>query len=221
MSGTSQESSAPTCNCTKVATVFTCTNAGVDLVEPPFNVSTVLDFNVSYAVETRSKLADFESQLMNLILQTAVIGALQCISGGPLFSPGVNPIRIPMSTVVSSQTCVPVFNGTTCTVYQTSFQVFIDSAVDADVSTALGYMFLQDQMNHGAFVQAIPLLQRVKYVGPNLNLPVNNGTAPTSAPLAPSSANATVAVSPWTLGAVITMCKWRTFVVMDCALPLF
>jgi hypothetical protein len=186
--------------------VFTCTENGVDLARPPFGNATVVDIQVVYAVEALALLRNFEDDLQDKILASAVIGALQCNTGGPLFGPGGNMPSVNMSTIPTGEPCIsPV---TFCIVFETSFQFIVEEDLDPEVAAVLAYAFIREEMDSGAFVEAIPVLDRVEYVRPVLTeLP------PIIIPEIPIGADTqgSITVSPWTIGAVLAMCKYYTW----------
>jgi hypothetical protein len=184
--------------------VFTCTENGVDLVEPPFGNATVIDIQVVYAVEALALLRNFEDDLQDRILASAVIGALQCNTGGPLFGPAGNVPSVNMFTIPLGELCTFVAN-TFCIIFETSFQIIVEEDLDPDVALVLAYAFIREEMDSGAFVEAIPVLDRVEYVRPVLaELP------PIIIPEIPIDAatQGSITVSPWTIGAVLAMCTY-------------
>jgi hypothetical protein len=91
-------------------------------------------------------------------------------------------------------------------VYDTTFQVTIGEDIDPEKAAFLGYIFMQEEMDLGSFVDKLPILDRVEYLHPLPLFPPNVvGEAPTAAP-GLSSSEGNLNVSPWTLGAVIAMC---------------
>jgi hypothetical protein len=177
------------------------------LIEPPFGTATAIDIQVVYVVETLAFLGDFEVDLRDKILASAVIGALQCNADGPLFGPDGDVPAVNMVTVITGETCTPVSENTICIVFETSFEIIVEQDLDPDVAALLAYTFLREEMNSGAFVEAIPLLDRVEYVRPILPelLPIETPEIP-NVDLEASTQSLTV--SPWTIGAVLAMCKF-------------
>jgi hypothetical protein len=158
-------------------------------------------------VEALALLRNFEDDLQDKILASAVIGALQCNTGGPLFGPGGNVPSVNMFTIPTGELCTFV-PATFCIVFETSFQMIVEEDLDPDVAAILAYAFIREEMDSGAFVEAISVLDRVEYVRPVLaELP------PIIIPEIPIDAatQGPITVSPWTIGAVLAMCKYYTW----------
>jgi hypothetical protein len=190
--------------------VFTCTDIGVDIAQPPYIRTTTVSFRVAYLIESLGKPSDFISAVETMILETAVVGALQCVTGGLVFARGMKPPPVDFTTIMTSEQCMPVFAGSQCSVWETGFDVTVDENVDPTVATFLGYTFVQEEMKNGAFVGRIPILDRVEFLRPSPLLPPIAGIdgSPTTAPgLAAASSASPISVNHWTLGAVLTMCK--------------
>jgi hypothetical protein len=180
---------------------------------PPFETATAIDILVVYAVDTFSFLDDYEEDLQNQILASAVIGALGCNTGGPLFGPGGSVPTVNMVTTLTLEAC-PVrvsLDGTVldtflCNVFQTSFQIIVEGDLDPAVDLS-AYTFIREEMNSGAFVAAIPRLDRVEYLSPVLPdlLPIETPEIPIID--LDAARQGSITVSPWTIGAVLAMCK--------------
>jgi hypothetical protein len=212
--GSSSPSAAPSISSTSTffqeEAGFTCTGNGVELIEPPFETATAIDIQVVYLVKTFAFLDDYNDDLQDKILASAVIGALQCNTGGPLFGQGgsVPTINI-VTTLLTGEACPPdlesvlVQDNTNCNVFETSFQIIIEEDFDPAVAALLAYIFIRDEMSSGAFVAAIPLF-RVEYLRPVL--PIETPEIPNIDLAAQVSTGMTV--SPWTIGAFLAMCKY-------------
>jgi len=202
--------------------VFGCTDDGVVLVDPPYEAmggAKTVQFKVGYLVESVGALEEFESDLELMILQTAVIGALECNTGGSLFGPGGNGASLltqyPMSTRSTGEQCAPQFPGTACTVLESEFVVAVvdiegGSGLDSTTASFWGYVFLQQEMDGGSFLTAIPLLDRCKYLRPLPLLPPIVGVddpSPSPGGSQEDPVQQPLGVSQWTLGAVLAMCK--------------
>lgn len=189
--------------------VFTCTDNGVDTVEPPFQVATVIDIQVVYVVETLAFFNEFQEDLEDQIVAAAVIGALQCDAGGPLFGPGGTAPPVLTFTALTGEACTPTLDNTICTVFATEFQIVVEEDLDPDVAAILAYAMVREEMNSGAMVAAVPVVDRIEYLRPILpDLP------PIEAPEVPGGGldaepQGSITVSPWTIGAVMAMCKLR------------
>ena len=189
--------------------IFTCTETGVAVAEASaVNVSTAVSFRVTYVIETTVKPFRYLERVNELIVETAAVGALQCVLGGSTFS--VNSTESPEITVMSvmtTQNCTPETAGSECVVWETSFEIAVDQDVEPTVASFLGYMFLEEEMNSGAFVDRIPILDRVKYLRPSPLLPpITGGDGPTEAPELGVEDDGELSVNRWTLGAVLAMC---------------
>lgn len=196
---------SPSVNLEKV--VFTCTPEGVETVDPPYDIATVIDFEVGYLVESATFFEDFQDELNNLILETTVIAVLECSPGGPIFGPGGTIPTVPMFTAITGEQCVTQTPGDVCTVLETSFRVVVDRDLDPSLSAFVGYVALQQKMDNGTFEAVIAALDRIEYMHPlPLLPPIIGNDQPTPAPL--TSTNS-LSVSPWTLGAVLAMCKYQ------------
>jgi len=205
---TSTRTNEPTPLVLREQVVFTCTNNGIALVEPPYEVFSVINFKVGYIVESDAVLDVFLSELEAKILETAVTGALQCNSGGPLFEPGGDALSVPMSTTLTGEACTPKI--TNCTVMETEFQIVVNEDLDPEVAAFLGYVLLQEEMDGGIFVIEIPILDRVEYVSPlPLLPPVTTPEDDDVTDPALGASDGSVSVSPWTIGAVLAMCKFN------------
>jgi hypothetical protein len=157
-------------------------------------------------VDTFAFMEDYAEDLQNKILASAVIGALECNTGGPLFGLGGSVPTINMVTTLAGEACPLVSENALCILYDTSFQIIVEGDLDTTVATLLAYTFIKEEMNSGAFVNAIPLLDRVEYLRPDLPdlLPIETPEIPNI----DLTAQGTITVSPWTIGAVVAMCKY-------------
>jgi hypothetical protein len=76
-------------------------------------------------------------------------------------------------TTLTGEACpVGALVGTlesSCNVYETSFQIIVEGILDSAFELS-AYTFIKEEMNSGAFVEAIPLLDRVEYLRPVLDL---------------------------------------------------
>lgn len=165
-------------------------------------------------VETFAILDDYEDDLQNEILALAVIGALQCNTGGPLFGPGGNMPTISMATIPTGEACTTVAENAICIVFETSFQIIVEEDFDPAVASLLAYVFIREEMSSGAFVEAIPLLDRVEYLRPVLPelLPIETPEIPNID--LDAARQGSITVSPWTIGAVLAMCKYMLSVTL-------
>jgi hypothetical protein len=157
-------------------------------------------------------LNDYEDDLQDKILASAVIGALQCNTGGPLFGLGGSVPTINMVTMLTGEACPPDLGSVLvpdiayCKVFETSFQIIVEEVFDPAVAALLAYTFIREEMSSGAFVEAIPLLDSVEYLRPVLPevLPIETPEIPNIDLAAQGST-----VSNWTVGAaLVAMCKY-------------
>lgn len=197
--------------------VFACSPAGiVDFAQSPILATTTIPFKVGYAIESLAPQAEYINAVEDLILVTAVAGALQCNTGGPLFdsiglatSGRTNESRsiVPIHTV-SGESCVALISK--CSDLETTFQVVVNEVVDPEVAAFLGYVLLRQEMDSGAFVEIIPIIDRIEYLRPLPLLPpivVDDDRG--AEPVQGVEPKKRISVSPWSLGAVSTICKSR------------
>lgn len=199
-------SSEPTPALFQEKVVFTCSPEGIiDLAQPPFETVTAIAFKVGYQVNSLAPQAAYIEDLEREILATAVTGALQCGNVGQAFSEGTNGSRpnVPMNTTGTGDSCEGLVS--VCTILETEFQVLVNEDLDPEVAAFLGYVLLRDEMDSGAFVEAIPIIDSFKYLSPLPLLPPIADADPDTMP--GTEATERVSVSPWTLGAVTAMCK--------------
>jgi hypothetical protein len=164
-------------------------------------------------VETSAFLDEFQDSLEAQILKSAVIGALQCNSGGDVFGSKGAGADVPMFTSLIGNDCVA--EQSFCTVMKTEFMILAGEDVNPDTAAFLGYIKLQDDMDGGVFVDEIPVLDRVKYRSPLPLLPPITSPDPGDIPVlqeidsssSSKSTTETLGLSPWTYGAVMAMCK--------------
>lgn len=195
--------------------VFGCSadGAGVYVEDPPYsNALTPITMRVGYLVESVAAFDEYQEELEWMILRTAVIGALQCNAGGAVLGGGGEgsssnqDLNVPIETEPTGE-CQPQLPGTACTVFETEFRFVVDEELDPESAAFLGYVFLQEEMDDGAFTDAIPIIDRIKYLSPTPLLPpiVDGGNG---LPTSPDSSEGEIAlgVSPWTLAAVLSMC---------------
>jgi hypothetical protein len=184
----------------------------VNVATPPFDAATILLFKVGYLVESFLPLGDYSSDLEKAILGSALAGALQCAQGNrnPLFGPDGNPSPVPMNTSITDGLCFPESLLNDCLVLETTFRVVIAEDVDPEVARFLGYVQLQEDMaDQTVFLDAFPELDRIEYVSPlpllpPFSTPQDDGQSPDL-----QASNSTLSVTPWTVGAVLAMCKYR------------
>jgi hypothetical protein len=182
------------------------------LIEAPFETAAVIDIQVVYSVTTFAFLDDYEDDLQNKLLASAVIGALQCNTGGPLFGVGGSVPTINMVTIRKGEACpldlenILVLDNTNCNVFETSFQIIVVEDFDPAVAALLAYIFIREEMSSGAFIETLPLLDSVEYLRPVLPdiLPIETPEIPNI----DLEAQGSITVSPWTIGAVVAMCKY-------------
>lgn len=208
--------------------VFVCTDDGVQVVDPPSGSVTTIKMNVGYLAESTASLDVYRDDLEYMILRTAIIGALQCATGGPVFGGGTAGTQytanVPIQTEPTDEQCDTEFPGTTCTVYETKFQFLIEKSLDPEPAAFLGYVYLQEEMNEsGAFHYAVPVIDRIEYLRPLPLLPPiiiggvgggqldpssgQTGLVPSSGQTGTIGEDASLNVSPWTLGAALAICK--------------
>ncbi|GKY96335.1 hypothetical protein MPSEU_000593200 [Mayamaea pseudoterrestris] len=188
-------------------TAFTCTDDGVGITETA-NATTIVDFRVGYLIESKNQPTDYLASVENLIVESAIIGALQCASGGLIFAPGVDASSVDVATIQTDQ-CTPTQSGAACTVWQTEFTITIAQEVDPSVASYLGYMFVQTEMEKDAFVNQVPSLDEIEYLSPSPLLPPItglDGSPSSTTDENPASSKGDLSVNQWTLGAVLTMC---------------
>ena len=196
------------------------------MANPPFDGMTTIPFTVVYEIESLALKEKYIDALEREILATAVTGALQCNTSGPIFDssgpfyvPRANGSRaiVPMNTTATGDGCKALISA--CRVFETIFQIVVNEDLNPDVAAFLGYVSLQEEMDRGAFVAAVPILDRCKYLRPlPLLPPVDNNDDNGLAPEPELSPKDRVSVSPWTLGAVSTMCKSQGRSVASCSI---
>jgi len=193
--------------------IFQCTENGIDESLPPQEAATVLEFTVGYEVETEPDvdLESVESEIEKVILGSALSGALECVQGSSLFSPfDGQDTPVPMNTTISDDLCFPTENVLNdCVVLVTSFQVVVAEDMDPEAGRFLGYVRLQQDMDEGAFQDAIPLVERFEYSSPLPLLPPFTDPEQPNDPAPVQARGATLSVTPWTVGAVVAVCKLR------------
>jgi hypothetical protein len=198
--------------------VFACGPEGfVVLAQPPLDVVTVVPINVGYLIESSNPFVEYIDDVERRILVTAVAGALQCNTSGPLFgkpdpgrasnisSPGLTPY-VPMNTTVTGETCNASVSA--CTVLETDFQFVVNKHLDPEVAAFLGYVSLREDMDSGAFAFAIPSIDRSLYLSPLPLLPPVVGDDNINPNITPAQRTAKqLSVSPYTVGTVSALCK--------------
>lgn len=196
------------------AVILTCSQPEEFLVlaQPPYDAVTAIPFTVGYLVESSEPLEDYVDVLELQILEAATAGALQCNTGGPLFGgigsgTGIDVLPLAITTQETGEPCEPEISE--CIVLETSFEVLVADDVDSDVSAFLGYVLIKEEMDGGEFVRQNPTMDRVEYLSPLPLLPPLGEDGLNDQPIQPGGRAAAdqINVSPWTLGAVITMCK--------------
>ena len=191
--------------------LFTCTVNGVDLSSPPYVTATVLEFRVGYLVETSLPREDYGADLEKALLGSALAGALQCIPGSPLFLPGSSPLPVPINTTISDDVCFPevdVLND--CIIFESAFRVVVAETVDPEVARFLGYVEMQQDLDGDVIKGILSLdLDRIRYVSPLPLLPPLTNPEPTepTPTLSTRNSDASLSVTPWTVSAVLAMCK--------------
>lgn len=180
----------------------------MNIAQLPVAELTGIDIRVGYVVESLSDFVDFEVALERNILAAATVGVLDCIDGGPVFGVGGEVPSVEMTTIETpGVACIPEFSS--CTTYQTTFQIVVDKSVDPDLAAFLAYVRLQENMDGGSFTRNILMLDRIEYASPLPLLPPI--TAPISTqPPASGTREGSLTVSPWTIGAVLAMCMGGT-----------
>jgi len=196
------------------AVILTCSQPDEVLAraQPPFDAVTAIPFKVGYLVESSDALPEYVDLLNIQIIEAFAAGALQCNTGGPLFGSvgsgtGIDTLSLPIITLETGASCQPEISE--CTVLESSGELLVAQDVDPEVAAFLGYVLLREEMDGGQFVRDNTLLDRVEYLSPLPLLPPL-GEDGLDGPLDPNnglSAAGTINVSPWTLGAVVTMCK--------------
>lgn len=181
------------------------------LAKPPYGVVTAIPFKVGYLVESSNPLEAYVGLLERNILEAAAAGALQCNMGGPLFgrtrsATSLNVISQSVTTVKTGEPCQPQISE--CTFLETSFDMLVADNVDPDVSAFLGYVLMRAEMEEGDLVRNIPMMDRIVYQSPLPLLPPlgDDGLSDQSIQAGEESIDQ-INVSPWTLGAVVTMGK--------------
>ena len=220
---TSAPSLSPSANPTPTVfqeeTIFECTDDGVNLAKPPFEAATVVTFQVGYLVESAFALADYETDLEEEILASALEGALQCTSGGPLFGTnssglGTNSsaVILPMNTSLTTGICFPTISfQNDCVVLETTFRVVLAEEIDPEVASFLAYVELQKDMEGQVFEQALSEVDRIEYLSPLPLLPPISGPEESNPP-ANEVGEDPLSVTPWTFSAVLAMCTYNLFV---------
>jgi hypothetical protein len=195
-----------------VLIIFRCVNDGIDLVDQPINkdiVVTAIEIEVVYTVEATGLLNTYRTNLEDKITSLAVAGSLQCLVNDPLY--GISALTrsdsLKVRTFNTGEDCTPQLNNTICSVLQTNIEFRINQSVDASVAAFLAYIEIQENMADSAFVNDIPNLSLIKYNRPLPLLPPieSNESGPKQAVI--DAGSTTISSSPWTLGAVVAMCK--------------
>ena len=182
------------------------------LAQPPFDSITAIPFKIIYMVESSNPFEEYVSPMELNILEAAAAGALQCNTGGPLFGQNcsgtcLNVSSQSITTVKTGQLCEPEVSE--CTVFETTLDILVDENVDPEVSAFLGYVLLRETMDGGDFILDIPQIDRVEYLSPLPLLPLPGEDGIEDQPLENDGESSDqVSVSPWTLGTVVTMCKY-------------
>lgn len=188
--------------------VFTCTDDGVDVVKPPFGAFTVVSMNVGYIVESSASITEYQKAIEDKIMGVAIVAALQCNDGGPVFGDNGTVPNITMDTVYLFDECIPETPNSGCAVMETGFQMALDKVVLDEKAAFLGYVGLQAEMNGGAFAESIPAVDRVEYISP---LPLFKHAIPIEddffAPEEIEAQAGVITASRWTISAVLAMCK--------------
>ena len=191
--------------------IFRCSNGGIELAEPPIVAATIVDFQVGYLVESNTTLENYKEELEKQILASALAGALQCGRGGSLFESSDSDsiaALVSMNTNTTESLCFPqVSLLNDCTVLETTFSVILAEDTDPEVASFLGYVALQEDMDGSIFVQALSGVDRVEYLSPlPLLPPLTTTDGNQTGEVSPSEG--AISVTPWTVGAVVAMCKY-------------
>lgn len=135
---------------------------------------------------------------------------MQCSLGGPIFGiPGASDLyelNVTVVTFINGERCIPQVNTSRCQVLETDTRLFITGEdLDTEVATFLALKMLQEQMGDSSFIAGIPEIENIEYLRPLSALPPiiddddDTNTVGTE--------NGTISANPWTLGAVVVMCK--------------
>lgn len=174
---------------------------------------TSISLKVGYLIESSAPLEEYLDVLEFQILRAALAGALQCSKRGPFVgdigeATTVQPqLATSIVTVKTGAPCTAEISE--CTILETNLDIRVAEGLDPEVGAFLGYVFLRQEMDGGTFVNENPILDRVEYLSPLPLLPPPSESDVDDGPLqlGLTANDGPITVSPWTLGAVLTICK--------------
>ncbi|GAX19529.1 hypothetical protein FisN_19Hh106 [Fistulifera solaris] len=182
--------------------VFTCANGGVTYAIPPFQAEAV-DISVGYEVESSLPFEAFREQMEKLILDSILVGALEC---GRLDVEGT----VSMDTSITGGSCLSQVDPLNdCVLAQTSATLLlVGELIDPPIARFLAYVKLQGDME--TYHERLDGVARVAYSSPELltvpeisepDVPNGQGTL--------QADNERLSTSPWTIGSALVICKYR------------
>mmetsp|Transcript_10732 Transcript_10732/g.29582 ORF Transcript_10732/g.29582 Transcript_10732/m.29582 type:complete len:510 (+) Transcript_10732:516-2045(+) len=183
--------------------VFRCTSEGVELATPPFDPVTEIPISVGYLVESLFFTSEFLPDLHLAILEASVVNALQCNDDeGNLFGPNGTIPFVSIETTFTGESCTP--QETICTILQTDFHFWVEEQVNPEAAAFLSYVALQEDVDGGIMASQIPQVDRMQYLSPLPLLPPIADDDDDDPNLIIADRD-NVTVSPFTIGAVVTM----------------
>lgn len=186
--------------------IFECTpDNALGLVEQQLPSSTQLIFKLEYSIDSSFNETEYIDEIENLILITAVAGALQCENGGLFLAdaiPDFSNVDVAMNTTRVNEQCrsSPISQ---CRVFETEFQVVINVDLDTELGELLGYTLLSNKMGDGTFVNVVSNVDRCEYLRP-LPPDGNDNGGNQNINLDGSER---LSVSPWSLATLSLLCE--------------
>jgi hypothetical protein len=124
-------------------------------------------------------------------------------------------LNVTIVTFVNGEQCTPQVNTSQCLVLETDTRLLVSGDVDAEVSAFLAYKMLQEEMAGNTFLETLSVIDHIEYLRPVSALPPpivddnqNNRIG---------ADNRSISANPWTLGAVLAMCKFFSlYMLFDC-----
>jgi hypothetical protein len=170
---------------------------GLSLGSSSDTSSTPLFLAVGYQAESTSSVVDdFQRELENELIGTAVAAILGCEAD---FTGSIFPQTLEVATCTSS-----LDEAEGCFIMETEAIVFVKGPVNEDVAIFEAYQAIQNGMISGRFVGLIPTILRLQFLSP-LPLPVPPGSGEDTSEPIPVSSNRDSSgnVNPWTIGASV------------------
>jgi hypothetical protein len=193
--------------------VFTCADGGVTYAIPPFQAEAV-DISVGYEVESSLPFEEFREQMEKLILDSILIGALEC---GRLDVEGT----VPMDTSLTGDRCLSRVDPLNdCVVAQTSATLLlVGELIDPPIARFLAYVELQGDME--TYHERLDGVARVAYSSPELlTVPEISEPDVSNEQGSLQADNERLSTSPWTIGSALVICKYRLICLCFFSCPL-